>query len=39
MRMYIHEGSLAKMKSDITSFYQETKSVSGRAVGNVPGVS
>jgi len=35
--MYIHEGSLAKMKSDITAFYQETKSMSGRAVGNVPG--
>jgi carboxypeptidase C (cathepsin A) len=35
--MYIHEGSLAKMKSDITEFYQETKSMSGRGVGNVPG--
>jgi carboxypeptidase C (cathepsin A) len=35
--MYIHEGSLAKMKSDITSFFQETKSMSGRGVGNVPG--
>jgi carboxypeptidase C (cathepsin A) len=35
--MYIHEGSLAKMKSDITAFYQETKSMSGRGVGNVPG--
>jgi carboxypeptidase C (cathepsin A) len=35
--MYIHEGSLAKMKSDIASFYQETKSMSGRGVGNVPG--
>jgi len=35
--MYIHEGSLAKMKSDITSFYQETKSMSGRGVGNIPG--
>ena len=35
--MYIHEGSLAKMKSDITSFYQETKSMSGRGVANVPG--
>jgi len=35
--MYIHEGSLAKMKSDITSFFRETKSMSGRGVGNVPG--
>jgi carboxypeptidase C (cathepsin A) len=35
--MYIHEGSLAKMKSDITTFYQETKSMSGRGVANVPG--
>ncbi len=35
--MYIHEGSLAKMKSDITEFYQETKSTSGRGVANVPG--
>jgi carboxypeptidase C (cathepsin A) len=35
--MYIHEGSLAKMKSDIASFYQETKSMSGRGVSNVPG--
>jgi carboxypeptidase C (cathepsin A) len=35
--MYIHGGSLAKMKSDITSFFQETKSMSGRGVGNVPG--
>jgi carboxypeptidase C (cathepsin A) len=35
--MYIHEGSLAKMKNDITSFYQETKSMSGRGVANVPG--
>jgi carboxypeptidase C (cathepsin A) len=35
--MYIHEGSLAKMKSDITSFYRETKSMSGRGVANVPG--
>lgn len=34
--MYIHEGSLAKMKTDITSFYQETKSTSGRGVANVP---
>jgi carboxypeptidase C (cathepsin A) len=34
--MYVHEGSLAKMKTDITSFYQETKSVTGRGVGNVP---
>jgi carboxypeptidase C (cathepsin A) len=35
--MYIHEGSLAKMKSDIAAFYQETKSMSGRGVANVPG--
>jgi hypothetical protein len=35
--MYIHEGSLAKMKNDITLFYQETKSMSGRGAGNVPG--
>jgi carboxypeptidase C (cathepsin A) len=35
--MYIHEGSLAKMKSDISAFYQETKSMSGRGVVNVPG--
>jgi carboxypeptidase C (cathepsin A) len=35
--MYIHEGSLAKMKSEIAAFYQETKSMSGRGVGNVPG--
>ncbi len=35
--MYIHEGSLAKMKSDIASFYQETKSMTGRGIGNVPG--
>jgi carboxypeptidase C (cathepsin A) len=34
--MYIHEGSLAKMKTDITTFYQETKSASGRGVSNVP---
>ncbi len=35
--MYIHEGSLAKMKSDIATFFQETKSISGRGVANVPG--
>jgi carboxypeptidase C (cathepsin A) len=35
--MYIHEGSLAKLKSDIKTFYQETKSMSGRGMGNVPG--
>jgi carboxypeptidase C (cathepsin A) len=35
--MYIHEGSLARMKSDIATFYQETKSMTGRGAGNVPG--
>jgi carboxypeptidase C (cathepsin A) len=35
--MYIHEGSLARMKSDIAAFYQETKSMTGRGAGNVPG--
>ncbi len=34
--MYIHEGSLAKMKTEIASFYQETKSMTGRGVANVP---
>jgi carboxypeptidase C (cathepsin A) len=35
--MYIHEESLAKVKSDITSFYADTKSTGARGEANVPG--
>ena len=35
--MYIHEESLAKVKSDITSFDADTKSMGDRSEANVPG--
>jgi len=35
--MYIHEESLAKVKTDITSFYSDTKTMGERGDANVPG--